>query len=206
MNRSPSIKKAARATALLCAVFLTAAAMGCSGGLVYRPEPEPKYDLPKDISIEQDIYAATARPTPKPQPPSADRPKEQPPSRPVADTAADNSLATPASQDTICIRPNGSTYSFFAGIGEKKGFYSLHRASFRRFDFAMIEAKKIARQTGQMTFVRRAELPGSGIWYRLYFGMFPTESAAQALGVKMKSDGALDYFCVYKLSAPLAAE
>jgi hypothetical protein len=61
-------------------------------------------------------------------------------------------------------------------------------------------------QTGKPVFVREIDLPGSGIWQRIYVGMFQSEVAAKAFGEKMKSDGISDYFCVYKLSAPLATE
>ena len=85
-------------------------------------------------------------------------------------------------------------------------FYSVHLFSFRRPDFAHSAAQKIAAQTGQAVFVRETDLPGSGTWHRVYAGMFSSETAAKALGGKMKSGGVSDYFCVYRLTAPLAAE
>ena len=46
------------------AVYLTLLLMvdcaGCGGGFVYRPDPEPRQEFPVDISVEQEIYAATA--------------------------------------------------------------------------------------------------------------------------------------------------
>lgn len=44
-----------------CAILLTAACAGCGGGFVYRPDPEPRQEFPIDISVEQNIYAATAK-------------------------------------------------------------------------------------------------------------------------------------------------
>ncbi len=159
---------------LCCAILLTAACAGCGGGFVYRPDPEPRQEFPVDISVEQKIYAATAKKAPKAEP-AAEPAQTEKPAPPASTEAADH-------------------------------FYSVHLFSFKRPDFARSAAQKIAAQTGQPVFVRETDLPGSGIWQRVYVGMFPSEAAAKAFGGKMKSDGISDYFCVYRLSAPLAAE
>ena len=85
-------------------------------------------------------------------------------------------------------------------------FYSVHLFSFRQPDFAHSAAQKAAAQTGQPVFIQETDLPGSGIWHRVYVGTFPSEAAAKAFGGKMKADGVSDYFCVYRLPASLAAE
>ena len=85
-------------------------------------------------------------------------------------------------------------------------FYSVHLFSFKRPDFARSAAQKLAAQTGQPVFIKETDLPGSGTWQRVYAGMFPSEAAAKAFGGKMKSEAVSNYFCVYRLSAPLAAE
>ena len=158
---------------LCCAILLTAACAGCGGGLVYRPDPEPRQEFPVDISVEQDIYAATAKQPRKAEPAVEPAPPEKkPPSAPAE--AADH-------------------------------FYSVHLFSFKRAEGARSAAQKIAAQTGQPVFVRETHLPGSGTWQRLYVGMFPSEAAAKAFGGKMKSEAVSPYFCVYKLTAPLAA-
>ena len=159
---------------LCCAILLTAACAGCAGGFVYRPDPEPRQEFPVDISIEQEIYAATAQ-----QPPKAE---------PAVETAQSEKPA-----------PASSTKP-------ADHFYSVHLFSFKRPDFARSAAQKLAAQTGQPVFIKETDLPGSGTWQRVYVGMFPSEAAAKAFGGKIKSDGISDYFCVYKLAAPLAAE
>ncbi len=53
---------------LCCAFLLTAACAGCGGGFVYRPDPEPRQEFPVDISVEQEIYAATAQQPKKAEP------------------------------------------------------------------------------------------------------------------------------------------
>jgi hypothetical protein len=153
-----------------CAILLTAACTG--GGLVYRPDPEPRQEFPVDISIEQKIYTATAK-----QPPKAATAAE-----PVQTKTTARSASTQAADH----------------------FYSVHLFSFKQPDLARRAAQNLAEQTGQPVFVREADLPGSGIWHRVYIGMFPSEAAAKAFGGTIKSDGISDYFCVYKLSAPLA--
>lgn len=85
-------------------------------------------------------------------------------------------------------------------------FYSVHLFSFKRPDFANSAAQKLAAQTGQPVFIKETDLPGSGTWQRVYAGMFPSEASAKAFGGKIKSDGISDYFCVYRLAAPLVAE
>lgn len=157
-----------------CALLLTAACAGCGGGLVYRPDPEPRQEFPVDISVEQDIYASTARqPSRAESAVEPEQPQKAGPSAPAE--AADH-------------------------------FYSVHLFSFKRAEGARSAAQKIAAQTGQPVFVREASLPGSGIWQRVYVGMFASEAAAKAFGGKMKSEAISPYFCVYKLSAPLAAK
>ena len=159
---------------LCCAIFMAAACAGCGAGFVYRPDPEPRQEYPVDISVEQEIYAATAKQPQKAEPAVAHVQTEKP--VPAASTqAADH-------------------------------FYSLHLFSFKRPDCANSAAQKLAAQTGQPVFIKETELPGSGTWQRVYAGMFPSEAAAKAFGGKIKSDGISDYFCVYRLAAPLAAE
>ena len=69
---------------LLCwAILLTAACTGCSGGFVYRPDPERRQEFPVDISVEQKIYAATAK-----QPPKAEPAVEPPQTEKPAQTAS----------------------------------------------------------------------------------------------------------------------
>jgi hypothetical protein len=157
-----------------CAIFLTAACAGCGAGLVYRPDPEPRQEYPVDISVEQEIYAATAKQPPKAEPAVAPAQTEKP--APAASTQ-------PADH-----------------------FYSVHLFSFKQPGFARSAAQKLAAQTGQPVFIKETGLPGSGTWQRVYAGMFPSEASAKAFGGKIKSDGISDYFCVYRLAAPLAAE
>ena len=159
---------------LCCSILLTAACAGCGAGFVYRPDPEPRQEFPVDISVEQKIYAATAKQPPKAEP-AAEPVQTKKPARSASTQAADH-------------------------------FYSVHLFSFKRPDFARSAAQKTAAQTGQPVFVRETDLPGSGIWQRVYVGMFPSEAAAKAFGEKLKSDGISDYFCVYRLTAPLAAD
>ena len=159
---------------LCCAILVTAACAGCGGGFVYRPDPEPRQEFPVDISVEQEIYAATATKPLKAEP--VVEPEQTQKAAPVA-----------PSQPTDY-------------------FYSVHLFSFKRPDFAHSAAQKTAAQTGQPVFIKETELPGSGTWHRVYVGMFPSEAAAKAFGGKIKSDGISDYFCVYRLAAPLAAE
>lgn len=159
---------------LCCSILLTAACAGCGAGFVYRPDPEPRQEFPVDISVEQKIYAATAKQPPKAAA-AAEPVQTKKPARSASTQAADH-------------------------------FYSVHLFSFKRPDFARSAAQKTAAQTGQPVFVRETDLPGSGIWQRVYVGMFPSEAAAKAFGEKLKSDGISDYFCVYRLTAPLAAD
>jgi hypothetical protein len=163
-----------RSCGLCCAIFLSAVGTGCGGGFVYRPDPEPRQEFPVDISVEQKIYAATAK---QPQ------------------------KAGPAVEPAQTEKPAPA-----ASTQPAEHFYSVHLFSFKRPDFAHSAARKIAAQTGQPVFIKETELPGSGTWQRLYVGMFPSEAAAKVLGGKMKSDGIAEYFCVYKLPAPLTAE
>lgn len=164
----------ARWCLLCCSILVSAACAGCGGGFVYRPDPEPRQEFPVDISVEQDIYASTAK-QPRKAEPAVEHAQPQKAIRSVPAKAADH-------------------------------FYSLHLFSFKRPDFARSTAEKIAAQTGQPVFVRETGLPGSGIWQRVYVGMFPSEAAAKKFGGKIKADGISNYFGVYKLSAPLAAQ
>jgi hypothetical protein len=160
---------------LCCAILLTAACAGCGGGgFVYRPDPEPRQEFPVDISVEQEIYAATAKSAPK------DGPAAQPVQK--------QKSARSASKDAA------------------NHFYSVHLFSFKRPDFARDAAQKTAAKTKHPVFIRKIELPGSGIWQRVYVGMFPSEAAAKSFGGKMTAEGISDYFCVDRLTAPLAAE
>ena len=159
---------------LCLAILLTVACTGCSGGFVYRPDPRPRQEIPIDISVEQNIYAATAK-----QPKKAE---------PAVEPAQTQKVVPPASAPA------------------PDHFYSVHLFSFRQPDFARSAAQKAAAQTGQPVFIQETDLPGSGIWQRVYVGMFPSEAGAKAFGGKMKTDGVSDYFCVYRLPASLAAE
>ncbi len=67
---------------LCCAILLTAACAGCGGGFVYRPDPEPRQEFPVDISVEQDIYAATAKQPRKAEPAVEPAPPEKNPQHP----------------------------------------------------------------------------------------------------------------------------
>ena len=65
-------------------ILLMAACTGCGGGFVYRPDPEPRQEFPVDISVEQEIYAATAKqpqkaePAVEPAPPEKNLPSAPP--------------------------------------------------------------------------------------------------------------------------------
>ena len=165
-------------SAMLAPLLLVLLEVGC-GGFVYRPDPEPPKEFPVDTAVEQEIYRTAAkRPgqnTP-PAPPPAHEPSVKAPPGPP--------------QDILCVNPDGTAFSFVAAIGRApESFYSVHLFSFRRYDLAVNAGRDMARRSGRMAYVCRTELPGSGIWHRVYVGNFSTKTAAQAFGGTLKAQG-----------------
>ncbi|MBU6376046.1 MAG: SPOR domain-containing protein [Bdellovibrionales bacterium] len=68
-------------------------------------------------------------------------------------------------------------------------------AETRRLSRALDEFSK----AGVEPWVRRAELPGKGSWYRIYHGGFPSSEAAEKVASGLKASGKISGFVVVKM-------
>ncbi|MFH1977001.1 MAG: AAA family ATPase [Pseudomonadota bacterium] len=71
--------------------------------------------------------------------------------------------------------------------------YSIRLASYPREESALLMAKEL-NQLGYEAYIMRVDIPGKGIWYRIFLGKFKSEDAAGKVLKELKGKGALREF------------
>lgn len=94
---------------------------------------------------------------------------------------------------------------FFASSGNKAiearevTYYSIHIASFKELRNANSYVNSM-REKGKIVFWKKADVPGKGIFYRVYLGRYSKRDDAVAFWEKLDADGEVGYFGVHRFT------
>jgi len=81
-------------------------------------------------------------------------------------------------------------------------FYSIHVASFKELEAAGRYVHDIGSKE-KVVFWKEADVPGKGIYFRVYIGRFENREKAVAVWNEMNEAGQVSYFGVHKFTEPL---
>ena len=76
-------------------------------------------------------------------------------------------------------------------------YYSIHLASFQYLQNANRQINSL-QEKGKLVFWKEVDIPGKGIFYRVFLGKYTTREEAVAFWEKLKQEGAVSYFGVYE--------
>ncbi|PKN25418.1 MAG: hypothetical protein CVU64_19975 [Deltaproteobacteria bacterium HGW-Deltaproteobacteria-21] len=85
---------------------------------------------------------------------------------------------------------------------EDKTFYSIHIASFKDLESAGKFISDIGSKE-KIVFWKETDVPGKGIYFRVYTGRFETREDAVTVWNRMNDAGQVSYFGVHKFTEPL---
>ncbi|PKN64720.1 MAG: hypothetical protein CVU57_12940 [Deltaproteobacteria bacterium HGW-Deltaproteobacteria-15] len=85
---------------------------------------------------------------------------------------------------------------------EDKTFYSIHIASFKDLESAGKFVSDIGSKE-KIVFWKETDVPGKGIYFRVYTGRFETREDAVTVWNRMNDAGQVSYFGVHKFTEPL---
>jgi cell division septation protein DedD len=84
------------------------------------------------------------------------------------------------------------------GAASAGGPYSVHVESFPSMADAEKGAKRY-RQSGEIVLIIEKEIPGKGIWYRVFLGRFPNSEEAADHAEEIKETFGLTYAMVMRV-------
>jgi len=73
-----------------------------------------------------------------------------------------------------------------------KVFYSLQVGAFKRLAYADLHATNVAKKKKLPCFYQRADIPGKGVWYRVYLGKFANPNDARSYAARLKVENVID--------------
>ena len=85
----------------------------------------------------------------------------------------------------------------------QQSFYSIHISSHRQQRQADAQVIKLENQ-GLDAFVRHVEVPGKGMWYRIFIGKYATKKEATAEMKRLQQTKVSKYFAVRRLTGEAA--
>ncbi|MDF1591294.1 MAG: DUF1566 domain-containing protein [Desulfobacterales bacterium] len=88
------------------------------------------------------------------------------------------------------------------GAGER--YYSIHLASFKYLQNANRHVNSL-QEKGKLVFWKEVDIPGKGIFYRVFLGKYATREAAVRFWEKLNQEGAVSYFGVYEFKESVAS-
>lgn len=88
--------------------------------------------------------------------------------------------------------------------GADQRYYSIHLASFKYLQNANRQVNAL-QQKGKLVFWKEVDIPGKGIFYRVFLGRYATREEAVRFWEKLNREGAVSYFGVYEFKEAAAA-
>jgi len=86
-----------------------------------------------------------------------------------------------------------------AATGAKRIYYSIHFASFKNLANANRQVNALTEK-GKMVFWKKTDVPGKGIYYRVYLGRYKNREDAVAFWEKLNKIGAVSYFGIHRFT------
>ena len=83
-------------------------------------------------------------------------------------------------------------------------YYSIHLASFKYLQNANRHVNSL-QQKGKLVFWKEVDIPGKGIFYRVFLGKYTTREEAVRFWEKLNQEGAVSYFGVYEFKETVAS-
>lgn len=82
---------------------------------------------------------------------------------------------------------------------ETRRYYSIHLASFKELQNANRFVNSLARKE-KMVFWKKTDVPGKGIFYRVYLGKYADRQKAVDIWKILKEEGSVSYFGVHEFT------
>ena len=86
-----------------------------------------------------------------------------------------------------------------AGYGAEQYFYSIHFSSFKNLENANRQVNSL-QEKGKMVFWKETDIPGKGLYYRVYLGRYDKRDDAVAFWERLNKIGAVDYFGIHRFN------
>lgn len=92
------------------------------------------------------------------------------------------------------------------GLAEsaEQRYYSIHLASFKYLQNANRHVNSL-QEKEKLVFWKEVDIPGKGIFYRVFLGKYATREAAVRFWEKLNQEGAVSYFGVYEFKESMAS-
>lgn len=89
---------------------------------------------------------------------------------------------------------------FAAGAdGAQQYYYSIHFSSFKNLENANRQVNSL-QEKGKMVFWKKTDVPGKGLYYRVYLGRYDKIDDAVAFWEKLNKIGAVGYFGIHRFN------
>lgn len=85
------------------------------------------------------------------------------------------------------------------GFCEDRIYYSIHLESFKNIKNANSYVNAL-KNKGKLLFWKKTDIPGKGLFYRVYIGKYDNQSEAVEFWKKLKEEAAVSYFGVHKFT------
>ncbi len=86
-----------------------------------------------------------------------------------------------------------------AADGAEQYYYSIHFASFKNLENANRQVNSL-QEKGKMVFWKETDIPGKGLYYRVYLGRYDNRDDAVAFWEKLNKIGAVGYFGIHRFN------
>lgn len=86
-----------------------------------------------------------------------------------------------------------------AAEGAEQFYYSIHFASFKNLENANRQVNSL-QEKGKMVFWMKTDVPGKGLYYRVYLGRYDRRGDAVAFWEKLNKIGAVGYFGIHRFN------
>lgn len=86
-----------------------------------------------------------------------------------------------------------------AADGAQQYFYSVHYSSFKNLENANRQVNSL-QEKGKMVFWKKTDVPGKGLYYRVYLGRYDKRDDAVAFWEKLNKIGAVGYFGIHRFN------
>jgi hypothetical protein len=86
-----------------------------------------------------------------------------------------------------------------AADGAEQYFYSIHFSSFKNLENANRQVNSL-QEKGKMVFWTETDVPGKGLYYRVYLGRYDKRDDAVAFWKKLNEIGTVGYFGIHRFN------
>lgn len=86
-----------------------------------------------------------------------------------------------------------------AAEGAEQFYYSVHFSSFKNLENANRQVNSL-QEKGKMVFWMKTDVPGKGLYYRVYLGRYDRREDAVAFWEKLNKIGAVGYFGIHRFN------